>query len=549
MKNIQPLVGKVHRFLSGTTRLIRTHYLAESIYAMKDLENKLIEIYKEVLGVNSVGAEENFFALGGNSLLSLKLLSLLQKELNIEVDLRDIFENQTVRTLALRIQNQAGNKADDTQFPKPQKSQRKRYPLSLQQESYWLGIASQGGSTYIDMINSLYGPLDVALFKSSIEKIMERYKVLKSKIVKDGEKPFQVESRPEVPYFIEKDLRHLPEDKVQEALELELSQNLGEIDVTKSPPLRCFLTRVTEEQYFFVLRAEHLFFDGLSLDIFRKELKELYTAQLEKRSAHLEEPAFQYSDFAIWEREVCASSPGMKKRMAYWGDFLKGVPFTKITPATPKLKKQSEKAYTEREIDPNVIKAIEDFSRNNNGTLYSSITMAFALLIHKLSDQKEVVFSTVHTQRPPEIGHIMGYFMSILPIRINCTDNLAELFKRVKERSFQSQSNLIPSQLLHAAISPEDKKSLEKTSIMLNYTTGYLDTLDLPKIKCERVEIEMAPAAMGDMFFQFMEFNGGARIFVRCDDAVFTREFTVKVADLFESILNKIAQEKIAVAS
>jgi hypothetical protein len=384
--------------------------------------------------------------------------------------------------------------------------------------------------------------LDVLLFKNCVEKIMARHWVLHTKFQKDGENVYQVIAPPEIPYFFERDLRDTPEDILEETLINTVRENSGDlIDVTKSPLFRCYLTRIYDEQYFFVVKGHHIIWDGLSLDIFRKELKELYTAHLEKRTPKLSELPLQYVDFARWERDLWISEKPMAERVKYWKGYLSDLPIMTLPPSSSQIK-EDEGGFIFRVVDPAVMEKVTKFSRENNVTLYVSIVAAFCQFVSDLTSQKDIVFNTVFSQRPAEIENIMGYFMAIVPLWIKLGNSLvvADLVKQVRERSFLSQSNLVPSHKIWEIASEKDRNAVANIGIMFNYTTGFRDTLDLPGIVAENLEFEGGGAPMQGMFVQFSVSKNEANFSISCDSKTYSEGDLSMMADKFEGFIKNM---------
>jgi acyl carrier protein len=509
-----------------------------------ELEEKLKNIYGEILEVKEIGIDDNFFSLGGNSLLVLKLLSAIQSQLGLELDLRIFFENQTVRSLAEVINRGSEFGAGGGMPPIGKRQIRSLYPLTFRQKLFWVGFSPDSTADYIAMVNSLYGPLDMELLKKCIEKVTERHQVLKTKFVQEGGETFQVISDPEVPYFEERDLRQTPDDQLEDAVIEEINRFLDlQLDLFQCPLFRCAFFRTADEQIFFAFKASHLLFDGVSLGIFRDEIKELYSAGKEERSAKLEEIPYQFVDFAIWEQEICPGSLGLKKRFEYWDQLLKGSKsFDLRKRLGPKDRLSKERAYVEHELDQKSFKALIKLSQQNQGTLFTTILMAFALLLERLSGQGDVYFHIPYAQRPPQVGHIMGHFMSILPFRIEVSGKSDVLYQRVKDANFLAQSNLVPGEQLGEALTSESGKSaFGNINVIFNYTMNTSDPLDLPGIQCERTEWHSpGGGVLGQIFFQFMELKEGSRYFISCNDDHFTKADVEKIDALFQTILSEI---------
>ncbi|MFL0809494.1 MAG: amino acid adenylation domain-containing protein [Agarilytica sp.] len=74
-----------------------------------NVERKLVDLWKDVLNLENLGTNENFFELGGNSILAVNLLGMINQKFSQEINLAKLFHAQTIVDLAIVIEEEQGD--------------------------------------------------------------------------------------------------------------------------------------------------------------------------------------------------------------------------------------------------------------------------------------------------------------------------------------------------------------------------------------------------------------------------------------------------------
>ncbi len=525
-----------------------------------ETEKCISTVWGDVLQTAHIGRTTNYFALGGDSLSLVRILQRLG-EYNFGLNLEDLYSHQTIAELAsLVIERKHKGSSNNSSLPTikaiAQTAKETRFPLSFVQEGRRNLISNRNSAEAIHMINDLSGPLDVPAFRRSIEKLIERQWALKTKFLVDGHEAYQIICEPEIEYFFQKDFRAVPSDKVEETIINEIYKNLAEeFDLYKSPMIKCFLHRVANEQYFLVIRVHHLVFDGVALINLQEEIQELYSAEIEKRTAKLPELIVQYVDYAVWEKETFLDKSKIKKRIQYWQKILTDLPVLNLPLDFPRSEApgQNESPVSEnrgatalRIIEKPLIDKLLEFGKKQNSTLYLTILTAIAELLHGVSGQSEIIFNETLGQRPSQMADTIGHFMSILPLRINYSkeSSLLEILSQIKERSFSSQTHLIPTKILwDVPRSEKDQKAFERIGVLVNFTSDQRNPLILPRINSEYVELEGGGGSIGDIYIHFSVRKDQIDYFISGDPHLFLESSIALMANKFEKILAEMVEK------
>ncbi|HYH46910.1 MAG TPA: amino acid adenylation domain-containing protein, partial [Thermoanaerobaculia bacterium] len=286
------------------------------------LEELLAGIWADVLRQPRVGAEAHFFALGGSSILSLQVVSRCRRA-GLEVSPRDLFEAPVLADLATRLAS-ARRPASPPIRPLPRGVPQ---PLSFAQERLWfLDQLEPGNAAYnIPAAFLLSGPFDAAVFEASLGEVARRQGSLRTVFRADGQGPVQVVGEP-VPVAVPRvDLAGLRGPRRDTELQrLVLGEARRGFDLARGPLWRAVLVPLGENEAVLLVTLHHIIGDGWSVGVLVREVAALYRVLLAGEPARLPALPIQYTDFAVWQRQLLAGETGHGAdhadlaELAYW---------------------------------------------------------------------------------------------------------------------------------------------------------------------------------------------------------------------------------------
>ncbi len=268
-------------------------------------EEVLAGIWEEVLERQRVGVEDDFFALGGHSLVAAQVTSRVLKAFSVELPLRALFERPTVAALAVEVERLRGSGATAGAPPLVRAPRGTEAPLSFTQERLWLfDQLSPGTAVYnVPLALALRGALSVPALAAALAAEVERQEALRTRFVSVGGRPLQRVDPPWRPPLPLVDLRGLPPAVVEREIEhLAAVERTLPFDLARGPLLRSVLLRREEEVFVLLLTFHHIMSDGWSMLVLARELTALYGAALAGLPSPLPELPLQFRDFAIWQR-------------------------------------------------------------------------------------------------------------------------------------------------------------------------------------------------------------------------------------------------------
>jgi amino acid adenylation domain-containing protein len=377
------------------------------------LEKAIAGIWSNLLPVNQLGVHDNVFDLGAHSLMITRVFSMARKELGVDIKVRDIFENPTVEMLAECIGKAFGNSLDATlgKGPRPV-----LMPLSFGQERIWIIDRMEGSIQYhIPVVLQLRGELDEEVLEDCFREVVNRHEVLRTVFRQIEEDVFQ-EVLPAGAWRLERiDAGGGGEDTIREQVQRLIQMPF---DLSKDHLLRAHILSLGEKDRVLVATVHHIASDGWSMPILIGELKELYGAAMAKRTARLDEPALQYGDYAIWQRERLKGE-AFEQKLQYWEHRLKGAMALDMPTDHPRIGERSIRGEALRfGIEKGLSVQLQELSQRHGVTLFMSMLSAFQVLLYRYSGQEDIcVGSAIANRLRPEISGSIGYFANTLVFR------------------------------------------------------------------------------------------------------------------------------------
>jgi amino acid adenylation domain-containing protein len=423
-------------------------------------EELLAGLWAEVLGIEHIGAGDDFFALGGHSLLATQLVSRLRQVFGVELPLRLLFESHTLAELASRIEAALHR----PRHPEPPllPSQATSAPLSFAQERLWfLDRLEPGGTHYlIPALVALRGTLDLAALAGSFAELVRRQGALRTSFVDRGGTPRQVVEPALAPDLPLADLLALPSAlRRGERRRLIREQLRRPLALQRGPLLRLLLLRLGEDEWQLLLVVHHIVCDGWSLGVLVREIMALYAAFAHRRPSPLPELPVQFVDFTLWQRRWLQGA-ALDEQLAYWRHALAGLPpRLDLSIDRPRPPLQSYRgASASLILGDGLPEALAALGLRQRVTLFMSLLAGFEALLHAYTRQPLVAVGTaVANRRRREVEDLVGLFANtlVLPGDLGGEPTGRELLARVREVALASYAHQdAPFEKLVEALQP-----------------------------------------------------------------------------------------------
>ncbi|USX53626.1 non-ribosomal peptide synthetase [Lentzea sp. HUAS12] len=388
-------------------------------------ERILCGLFADVLGLESVGVHDGFFALGGHSLLATRLISRIGAVLGVKPGLRTFFRAPTVAGLAAAL-DQASGAAHPPLVARPRPE---IVPLSPAQQGLWFlsGVRGQDRAYTIPLTLRLSGSVDMPALTAALRDVVTRHESLRTVFP-------AVDGQPRQHVLAEfgdvlttrrcaaSDLDRLVDEAAR-----------APFDLAADLPLRATLLSTSDTESVLVLSLHHIASDGVSSGPLLRDLGTAYEARLVGREPGWAPLPVQYADYTLWQREL-----DLDGRIEHWKTALDGLPeelalpYDRSRPADPTHAKD---AVTAR-VDAGTHASLTALARANQATLFMVVHAALAAALTRMGAGTDVVVGTPVAGRADEVlDDLVGFFVNSLVLRVDTGGGLAftELLARVRD--------------------------------------------------------------------------------------------------------------------
>jgi amino acid adenylation domain-containing protein len=369
-----------------------------------ETEMLLAEIWAEALELPDIGRDDDFFNLGGDSLIGAIVLAQVYAALGIELSLGAIADHPTVSSLAAFIDEARRLGAAETP-PVVRGPRAASMPMSLLQETiwnYWRGRQDRAGMTHVRSYR-ISGPLDIEILKECLRYLVDRHEILRTTFGLVEGRPAQIIHQSAPPNLSFVDLADVADPETQ-ADSIFREESAREIDLEKLPIRRNLLIRIADNLYRLLRISNPLISDGLGSQILDAELAILYEAMLQGKEPPLpKEPPLQYADYAVWQRQFLRpGGPYFNEVMSWWKSPSSAArPATRQTPKRrmPRVPVDPSEGVLQWKLEEQAAKRLDEIARNAGATHFTIRLAAFVALIADATAISPIVIGTGFANR------------------------------------------------------------------------------------------------------------------------------------------------------
>nr|WP_225732685.1 non-ribosomal peptide synthetase [Nocardia sp. JCM 34519] len=517
------------------------------------IEEIVAGVYADVLGLERVGADDDFFALGGNSLLATQVAARIGAALDSRVPVRALFEASTVAGLAVKVEQHAGAGGRKALVAGPRPEE---IPLSLAQQRMWFlnQFDTASAVNNIPVAVRLSGDLDVAALQQAVADVIGRHETLRTIYPEQGGTAHQVI----LP--VERAVPDLtPEPVAAEDIRERIIEVIGAgFDVTVEVPLRAKLFQVADGEYVLVFVAHHISADGWSMGPLTRDVMVAYASRAAGVTPGWSPLAVQYADFSLWQREVLGAETDpdslISQQADYWRKTLAGLPDELNLPAD-RLRPTAQSFSGGRVVFPieaGLHRKLTEIAREQHATLFMVVHAALALFLARMSGTDDIAIGTpVAGRGEAELDDVIGMFVNTLVLRSHVRGELtfAELLAQTKDSDLQAFAHAdLPFERLVELLNPERSTARHPLfQVALSFENLPESSFELPGLSVAAVDFEVDTAKF-DLSLTVREAGAntaGAGMFA---EFAFARDLfddaTVKVfAERFTRLLEAIATQ------
>lgn len=391
---------------------VRSRLQSEAVYMLprNNMEQGVHEIWQKHLAAETpFGIHDSLFHIGGHSLIASLIINELNLKYGCSLTIRSIFEHPTIALLCIEMKQ----KMKEPYVHIPVNGEQESYICSSAQERIYIHEATAGEHTTLynmPVMLEIEGPLNEGRLAEALHDLVARHTVLRSFVhVKQGHPYMQTISHLELERYFE----IVATDPDEMWLEGYLQNFVKPFDLVKGPLFRAKLLKFSGSRHLFLFDIHHMIADGTTLQILLHDLLKLY------EGVSLEPLQVQYMDYAAWQKQEMAGE-AMKMHESYWLEqFKNDIPLLALPLDFARKNVSDMRADTfVFSCEPDIVKPLVGLAQQHHTTLFTVMLAAFNVLLHKYSNQEDIVVGTPTEGREhTDLKQLVGVFVNSLALR------------------------------------------------------------------------------------------------------------------------------------
>ncbi|MCX8128634.1 MAG: condensation domain-containing protein, partial [Clostridia bacterium] len=524
----------------GTAAKVTLKGKSSGVYS--ETEKAVAEVWGEILGFDELDVNDDFYDLGGDSIIAMNIANTLNNKLNINIKVSELLRCLTISELGVFIDKKLSeNTTGATALPAivPLKEQ-EYYSLSSAQKRIFLieQLGNTGASYNIPIAVKIQGHVDVDYLERVFRKIVERHESLRTSFRFVNGEPVQV-----VQKQFDFKLQYIECDKNE--LSMVVDNLIQPFDLSKAPLFRVCLVKTAEDEYILFYDTHHIVSDGFSQAILLKDFIKLYQA------CELPEMIIQYKDYSAWHNSLLETEM-MKKQERYWCEKFSGdVPVLDMPLDFRRPENQVFTGSVQEFIVPeNTITGLKVLAQKLGTTLNSILLSAYTLLLGKYSRQSEVVVgSLVAGRRHKSLENVIGMFVNFIPIKVHLDDEspVTDFIKSTSSTILEAYENQdCPfDRIIENMTSKLDRtrNPLFDTVFIFHNELKPEENIEIDGMKFSSFELEMKTSKLDFKIDAYPNNQGGLRCVLEYNTRLFKEGSIKDFIRYFELLLEKVSDK------
>ncbi len=440
------------------------------VQAATDTERHIQLLWQAILQLDKIGIDDNFFKLGGHSLLATRLVSALRQTFDAEIPLRIIFEQPTIRQLAVHMDLiLSGATPDDSHsipLPSIPRAQREKLmPASFAQQRFWFIDQLEEGSEQYNMVGAfrMKGVLNMPVFEACLQRLIQRHDVLRTHFVEKNGEVWTTRNDNVSPDITCREAGlSIRENGATESQLLAIIDQIAAtpFDLTRELMIKVHVVELAQDDRLIVFVLHHIAADGWSVTLLMDEFTTLYRAFSQGQIDPLPPLAIQYVDYAVWQRQWLQNDV-LKQQVDYWQSQLRDCPVVHQIPLDfPRpVHQQFAGALHFSVCDSHLTERLNQFCHQHDVTRFMLLETVFALLLHRYSGEQDIMVGTSIAGRyHRDIESLCGCFVNTLALRtvIDDTQTFEHLLQQNRQTIVDAYAHqYLPFELLVDELNPE----------------------------------------------------------------------------------------------
>jgi amino acid adenylation domain-containing protein len=521
------------------------------------VEAVLTAIWSDILHLEGVGAQDDFFEQGGHSLLATRMIARVREAFQIDIPLRAVFEAPRLSELAARIETARDFTSRIADIPALAPVARRDIPvpLSYAQERLWFldQLEPENAAYNLPVPLLIRGEFCAESLEKSLNALIQRHEVLRTTFTVEDGIPRQIIA-PRLCLALQiTDLSGSSEEIQQHELQEQATQEvLRPFVLDQGPLFRAIVWRLSEHEHLLLLTMHHSIADGWSTSILVDELNTLYRASVAGVQALLPALPIQYADYAIWQRQWLQGEL-LERQLSYWREQLKNAPTVLNLPTDaprPTVHRYRGDSCFFALSSP-LSQELQALSRRESVTIFMTLLAAFQTLLCRYCGQTDIVVGTPIAGRThSETEGLIGLFINTLALRSDLSGDpsFRALLGRVREVCLEAYTHQdVPFGKVVEAVQPERSLSHHPLfQVMFLLQNAPIGVQFIAPATDETRSLHPYPLALGnpttkfDLTVEFVEGAAGLHGTVEYNTDLFERETIERLIRHYQTLLEGV---------
>ncbi len=513
------------------------------------VEEIVAGVWEDLLDVRRVGIFDDFFEVGGHSMLAAQAVSKIRAAFEIDVTLTDLFSNPTVQSLAGKIEE--ARKSIGSPAPGSIKAEgARRAKLSFAQQRLWFLHQWNGGSPVynVPLAARLEGYLNQKALELSLNEIVERHEVLRTAFIEEGGEPAQEVRDREYQALSLVDLSAIENESLRESLayEIQRKESRRTFDLANGPLIRWIAIRLAGDRHSMSVVMHHIVSDGWSIGVLLREVSALYRDRLSGRRSTIEEPPIQYIDYARWQRQRLEGEV-LDSLLEYWKRKWTGRTF-EIPTDRPRPIVESHHGATARLPLGGALEGdLKRACRREGLTMFMSLLAGLDLVLSRYSGREQVAVGVAAANRDRiETEGLIGFFVNTLLIQVDLAGEptAAGLLRRARNAALEAYARQeLPFERLVEELQPERSASRNPLfQVMMTLQNTPAPALDLQGLTVSGFALHTSTAKV-DLNFAASDGPSGVVLDLEYNTDLYDRATIERMLSHFNQALISIVRD------
>lgn len=440
-------------------------YVAPETY----LEQKLAEIWEETLAKKNIGLLDDFFVLGGHSLKAIQIISRIQKQFNLKVEIKTLFSNPTIKALSQVLEEETNS----FQFSPIEvySSENNYYELSNAQKRLWFLCQFESGSSAYNSTSAfeIDGVLKIDFLAEAFNQLIKRHESLRTNFIIIDEEPKQFIHDPQ---FVDFELQtiDLKNDEFAEETSEKIARGEATtpFDLEKGSLLRATIINLSDQKNILLLSSHHIISDGWSITVMFNDIIKVYNKLYHDNGVELPKPKIQYKDYTLWVKQLL-NSPEFEEHRIFWVNKFQGdIPVLELLTDYPRPEVKSYNGrFQSYQLNSEHIRIINDLALKFDTSKFVILQSIIKVLLYKYTGQTDIIIGSLMAGRDHiDLEDQVGFYVNTIPLRtkFNENDTYNDLVLNIKDNTLNVfKHNQYPFDVLIDKL--DVKRSLNRTPL------------------------------------------------------------------------------------